>query len=275
MKPLACAAIDAIRAGVDVGATRNIRSISCARISCVQLARLFRRQVDDDDSVDAGLRRRADELSISHAFDRIQIAHQHASASSVACAKFARPCRVCRASFVPAANARSELRLYRRAFGLGIRKRHADLEHVGAAIHERMQRRNGRGRSGSPPVMNVTSALRSRARRSRPSATRDDSQLYPVERCNRHMSLSPRPDRFTMMISSRGAARRVLLDPRKRMARFERGHDAFDASQVPERSERSIVGDRNVVARVRYPSDTNAPDPRPDNRDPPKSNASR
>ena len=150
--------------------------------------------------------RRAANALDAHRLDRIGVAHQHDRRAIVLAAELAPRSRARRARPTPCLQRALARALDHRAVGHRIGERHAELDHVGARLDQRVhQRHGGRARSGSPAVMNGMSALRLRLReRARRCC---DADMDPRRTCSGGstvlepeaasatvcMSLSPRP----------------------------------------------------------------------------------
>ncbi len=161
---------------------------------------LLRRQVDDDETVDAGGLGVGEKLFHAVDVDRIVVAHQHDRRGIVAGAEVAHDGE--RLLHVRAGMKRTQARrLDRRSVRHRIGERHAELDHVGASFRQCLEdgkrrrrvgiARHGEGDEGGAAFLaeRGEAAIHAFGHRA----------LFPRCRATESRSLSPRPERLTTM----------------------------------------------------------------------------
>ena len=165
-----------------------------------QFGVLLRRQIDDDQPIDAGGLGIGEKFFDAVDVDRIVVAHQHDRRRLIAGAEFAHEAK--RLLHVGAGMKRAQTRgLDRRTIGHWVRERHAELDHVGAGLRQRFEDCERRGfvgiaRHGEGDERGAAILLeRSKA----PIHPFGHRALLPKWRATESRSLSPRPERLTTM----------------------------------------------------------------------------
>ena len=124
---------------VVVGLSRKIDRCPAVGERVAHCARLLDRQIEHQHAIDAGRGGARDELVEAQANDRIGVGEEHDRAPRSSPAHAGRPGRDVRAASCRRGQRAFGRALDDRAVGQRIRKRHADLEHVGAGALERQQ----------------------------------------------------------------------------------------------------------------------------------------
>ena len=161
-----------------------------------QLGRLLGRHVDGEHAVDADRAGLLGERRIAHGLDRVQVAHQDDRRILVALAELADEGQGLAQAHVVREGALAGA-LDHRAVGHRIGERHADLEHVGAGLDQRVQGGNGerRGRITRGDEWNQGRAAS--LAEGLELGSQSTHSAMPSRAAMVLMSLSPRPDRLT------------------------------------------------------------------------------
>ena len=135
-----------------VGVARRMKLSPALQRRQAKLVVFLRRQVDDDQAVDAGGLGVGEECVDAVDVDRIVVAHQHDRRRVVVLAERAHQRE--RLHHGLAGVERAQARgLDRRPVGHRIGERHAELDHVGAGLRQRLEDRERRSRQSGSPAM--------------------------------------------------------------------------------------------------------------------------
>ena len=131
-----------MRASVVVGDASRISARPCAENALRNSAGFFRRQVDQQHAIDPGRHRLGGKAVGAGDLDRVEVTHQHHRGVVIA---FAEPAHAVEHERPPRPASQRTLgtALDGRAVGHRVGERHAQLDHVGAGLDQRVHHRHG------------------------------------------------------------------------------------------------------------------------------------